>query len=314
MSSISRGRSAMGYERESVRIGTRGSALALWQAKWLWGRLALSSPGLVCSIVTFTTTGDRILDKPLPEIGGKGLFTEELERALLDGSIDLAVHSLKDLPVDNPPGLVLGAIAEREDPRDALVSARWRTVDELPRRARVGTSSLRRSAQLLALRPDLELLPLRGNVDTRVKKALEGDYDAIVLAAAGLLRLGRGDAISMYFDFADMLPAPGQGALAVQCRSDDETTLGYLAGIDHGATRTAVLAERSFLKALGGGCSAPIAALAAVDARGLSLDGLVAARDGSRLLRSSARGTDPEELGRRLAEEAFARGARELLS
>jgi hydroxymethylbilane synthase len=303
----------MSLEPRLVRIGTRGSALARWQADWIRSRLAVSNPGLRCAIVAFSTAGDRILDRPLPEIGGKGLFTEELERALLEGSIDLAVHSLKDLPVDSPPGLTLGAIAEREDPRDALVSAKYRTLGDLPEGARVGTSSLRRSAQLLAVRPDIGLLPLRGNVDTRVKKALDGEYDAIVLAAAGLTRLGRGAAIASYLAVEDMLPAPGQGALAVQCRKDDEATLSLLAGLEHPATRSEVGAERAFLKALGGGCSAPIAALGLARGGIIRLEGLVASRDGSALVRVRATGGDPEELGRGLADEALARGAGELL-
>jgi hydroxymethylbilane synthase len=303
----------MGRERRTIRIGTRGSELARRQAEGIRGRLLASKADLACEIVIFTTTGDRILDRPLPEIGGKGLFTDELERALLVGVIDLAVHSLKDLPVDDRPGLALGAVAEREDPRDALVSARYRTLGELPRGARVGTSSLRRGAQLLAIRPDLALLPIRGNVDTRVRKVMEGDYEAIALAAAGLLRLGRASAIASYLSFDEMLPAPGQGALAVQCRKDDEAALGLLAGIEHGATRAAVAAERAFLKGLGGGCSAPIAALGRLEGDAVELEGLVAARDGSKLIRVHGRGGDPEELGQRLADEAIAGGARELL-
>jgi hydroxymethylbilane synthase len=304
----------MALNKLAIRIGTRGSALARWQAGWIRARLGALRPDIECQILLFSTSGDLTLDKPLPEIGGKGLFTEELERALLAGDIDVAVHSLKDLPVENPSGLTLGAIAEREDPRDALVSARYSTLKELPEGARVGTSSLRRGAQLLAMRPDLKLLSLRGNVDTRVRKAMEGGYEAIVLAAAGLLRLGRAAAISSYFSFEEMLPAPGQGALAVQCRKSDEATLGLLAGIDHPRTRSAVTAERAFLRGLGGGCSAPIAALGRVDGAQLWLEGLVASRDGSRLVRVGGAGVEPEELGKRLADEALAEGARELLT
>ncbi|MGO8695743.1 MAG: hydroxymethylbilane synthase [Rectinemataceae bacterium] len=303
----------MRAEGGTIRIGTRVSALARRQTDWVLKRLSALGPDIECRVLPFATTGDRILDKPLPEIGGKGLFTEELERALLAGDIDIAVHSLKDLPVDNPPGLSLGAVAEREDPRDALVSAHYSTLKELPPGARVGTSSLRRGAQLLAIRPDLALLPLRGNVDTRVRKAMEGEYDAIVLAAAGLLRLGRGSAISSYFGSEEMLPAPGQGALAIQCRKDDKATLGLLALLDHGPTRAAVGAERSFLAGLGGGCSAPIAALGGLDGARIVLVGLVASRDGSRIIRVRGSGADPEELGKRLADEALAEGARALL-
>jgi len=304
----------MSLAGRAVRIGTRASALALWQAGWTRTRLVALWPDIQCSIVPLSTSGDRILDKPLPEIGGKGLFTQEIEHALLAGDIDIAVHSLKDLPVDNPAGLTLGAIAEREDPRDVLVSARYSTLKELPEGARVGTSSLRRGAQLLAIRKDLGLLPLRGNVDTRIRKAMEGEYEAIVLAAAGLVRLGRAQAISSYLNFEEMLPAPGQGALAVQCRSDDEATALLLAGIDHGPTRAAVTAERAFLRGLGGGCSAPIAAIGRIEGPRLELEALVASRDGSRVIRVRGSGGDPEELGSRLADEALARGAGELLS
>jgi hydroxymethylbilane synthase len=303
----------MSSEGRTVRIGTRASALARAQVEGIKARLGALRPDLECRILPYTTTGDRILDKSLPEIGGKGLFTEEIELALLAGDIDIAVHSLKDLPVDYPPGLTLGALAEREDPRDVLVSARYTTLEALPRAARVGTSSLRRGAQLLAIRQDLVLLPLRGNVDTRVRKAMEGDYEAIVLAAAGLLRLGRASAISSYFGPEEMLPAPGQGALAVQCRSDDEGTLALLKLIDHGPTRAAVTAERSFLKGLGGGCSAPIAALGQAQDGDIELQGLVASKDGTKIVRVRGSGGDPEELGKRLANEALARGARELL-
>ncbi|HUW42255.1 MAG TPA: hydroxymethylbilane synthase [Rectinemataceae bacterium] len=297
-----------------VRIGTRSSALARWQADWIRAKLQELRPGLRCAIMPISTAGDRILDRSLPEIGGKGVFTQELEAALASGEIDLAVHSLKDLPVESPPELTLGAVAEREDPRDVLVSARYATLHELPRGSRVGTSSPRRASQLLALRPDLALASLRGNVDTRIRKALEGEYDAIVLAAAGLVRLGRASAVSSYFGFGEMLPAPGQGALAVQCRAGDEAVLDLLGPVDHRPTRVAVAAERAFLRALGGGCSAPIAALGGFDGLTVALEGLVAARDGTALVRVRGSGADPEELGERLALEALGKGGRELLA
>ncbi len=302
----------------SLAPGTRGSALARWQTDWVLTRLREAWPGLDCQPPkVFTTSGDRILDKPLPEIGGKGLFTEELENALRSGEIDLAIHSLKDLPIAASPILTLGAICAREDARDVLISRHGFTFDSLPRGARVGTSSLRRSAQLLAARPDLTLLPLRGNVDTRVRKAMNADYDAIVLAAAGVLRLGLGEYITQYLPFDLMLPAPGQGALAVQCRADDLATLNLLAAIDAAAARAAVTAERAFLQALGGGCSAPVAAYAQPAIHHpqstIAMTGLVAARDGRRVVRVSGQGRDPTALGEQLAQQALAQGGGELL-
>ncbi|MEK9164492.1 MAG: hydroxymethylbilane synthase, partial [Chloroflexota bacterium] len=270
----------------------------------------------------FTTSGDRILDKPLPEIGGKGLFTEELENALRAGEIDVAVHSLKDLPIDDASGLTIGAICQREDARDVLIARDGSTLASLPPGARVGTSSLRRSAQLLAARPDLTLLSLRGNVDTRIRKAVGATpavapYDAIVLAAAGVLRLGLGEHISEYLPFDVMLPAPGQGALAVQCRAGDDATLGLLAAIDDPESRAAVTAERAFLNALGGGCSAPVAAYAHFPLRtshsALAMTGLVASPDGRRAVRVSGEGNDPLALGAELAQQALAQDAGELL-
>jgi hydroxymethylbilane synthase len=255
------------------------------------------------------------LDQPLPAIGGKGVFTAELEAALRAGEIDLAVHSLKDLPTASAPGLALGAIGPREDVRDVLIARDYRALADLPPGARLGTSSPRRAAQLLAARPDLNVWPLRGNVDTRVRKALNGDYDAIVLAAAGLLRLGLGQHIRAYLDLATMLPAPGQGALAVQCRAADAAVLAWLRPLDDGPTRAAVTAERSFLAELGGGCAVPMAAYASVDsAATLTLTGLVASADGQRAVRVTGAGADPHALGAALAAQALAQGARELLA
>lgn len=301
----------------TLTLGTRGSALARWQTAWVTARLCHARPGLDCQTKLFTTSGDRILDKPLPEIGGKGLFTEELENALRSGEIDLAVHSLKDLPIDDASGLAIGAICKREDARDALISRSGSTLASLPPGARVGTSSLRRSAQLLAARPDLALLSLRGNVDTRIRKAMNGEYDAIVLAAAGVLRLGLGEHIAEYLPFDVMLPAPGQGALAVQCRADDSAALELLAAIDDPDCRAAVTAERAFLNALGGGCSAPVAAYAQSTIHNpqsrIQMTGLVASPDGRRAVRVSGEGNDPLALGAELAQQALAQGAGELL-
>lgn len=298
-----------------ITLGTRGSALARWQTEWVAECLRRAWPGLEIRTQLFTTVGDRVLDKPLPEIGGKGLFTEELENALRAGLIDLAVHSLKDLPIAEAAGLALGAIPARADARDVLIARAGLTLEALPAGARVGTSSLRRAAQLLARRPDLTLLPLRGNVDTRVRKALSGDYDAIVLAAAGVERLDLASHVTEYLPLDVMLPAPGQAALAVQCRAADARVRDLLRPLDDAATRAAVTAERAFLQALGGGCSAPVAAYARPSADSqLHLDGLVAAPDGRRVIRMSGAGADPAALGAWLAAEARAQGAEALLT
>jgi hydroxymethylbilane synthase len=302
------------FTARSLTFGTRSSALARRQTDSVIRQLRTAWPTLNFQIKLFTTSGDKIMDKPLPEIGGKGLFTEELEHALRSGEIDIAVHSLKDLPINDAPGLTLGAISERADARDVLVSHISRTLAALPQGARVGTSSPRRAAQLLAARPDLILLPLRGNVDTRVRKATSGDYDAVVLAAAGVLRLGLEDHISEYLSFELMLPAPGQGALAVQCRTDDTTARELLAAIDHAATRAAITAERAFLNALGGGCAAPVAAYARLDPKSLiAMTGLVASHDGRRLICVSGDGREPNALGAQLARRALTEGAGGLL-
>jgi hydroxymethylbilane synthase len=249
----------------------------------------------------------------LPEIGGKGLFTSELENALLSGQVDAAVHSLKDLPVEDTPGIVLAAIPEREIAHDVLVSANGYTLSNLPEAARVGTCSIRRTAQLLARRPDLTILPLRGNVDSRVRKALNGEYDAIVLAQAGLIRLGMQDHISEVFSLEMMLPAPGQGALAVQCRADDSETLKLLAAIHDPITAAAVDAERAFLTGLGGGCALPVAAFAEKSNGQIILTGAVISADGKQAIRLSAVDEEPHKLGERLAELVLERGAEDLL-
>ncbi len=296
-----------------LSLGSRTSPLALWQSRHVLAALQAAWPGLQCVIVPFVTQGDRTLDRPLPEIGGKGLFTLELENGLRDGRIALAVHSLKDLPVDDAPGLALGALVGRADVRDVLVAKNGLTLDELPAGALVGTSSLRRQAQLLAVRPDLTIRSIRGNVETRIHKALHGEYDATVLAAAGLTRLGLDAQISQWLPLDVMLPAPGQGALAVQCRADDATTLGLLAAIHNDAVAQAVSAERAFLSGLGGGCSVPVAAYATVNDGTIHLRGLVATPDGRRIIRVEGRGPSPQELGAALAEEAKSQGALELI-
>ncbi|MGE5251090.1 MAG: hydroxymethylbilane synthase [Bacteroidota bacterium] len=300
-----------------IVFATRPSALARWQTHWVIAELQKARPGVECEEKVITTQGDKILDKPLPEIGGKGLFTQELESELLSGSVHCAVHSLKDLPVQDTSGLTVGCIPLRAEAREALVSAKGYSLSTLPAGAVVGTSSLRRSAQLLALRPDLRTASLRGNVDTRLRKALDGRYDAILLASAGLVRLGLDQHVTEWIQLEQMLPAPGQGALAVQCRLSDEVTLGLLSALEDVSTRRAVTAERSFLSGLGGGCSLPVAAYATGPADGSSailLRALVASPDGKQVVRLSGRGQDAEELGRRLALDAISQGALDILA
>jgi hydroxymethylbilane synthase len=298
-------------------FATRPSALARWQTQWVMNALKYVHPELVCEEKVITTQGDKILDRPLPEIGGKGLFTQELENELLSGAVQCAVHSLKDLPVENPDGLTIGSIPARAEVRDALISKEGFRLATLPPNAVVGTSSLRRAAQLRAARPDLKTESLRGNVDTRLRKALEGQYDAIVLAGAGLMRLGLKDHATEWLALDVMLPAPGQGALAVQCRSEDQTTLRLLAALEDESTRRAVTAERAFLSGLGGGCAVPVAAYAAAvsdQLSAISLTGLVISEDGNKAIRVMGEGTDPRKLGNELAQKAIAQGADEILA
>lgn len=304
-------------KKQTIIFGTRGSALARWQTNMVAEKIRVHFPTLHIKKTIFTTRGDKELSKPLPEIGGKGLFTAELEAALHSGEIDLAVHSLKDLPTENPAGLTLGAILPRENPADVLVSGKGYTLDTLPQNATAGTSSLRRAAQLLAKRPDLNIISLRGNVDTRVKKALDpnGAYDAIVLAAAGLNRMALAAHITQQLPFATMLPAPGQGAVAVQCRADDAETLSILAKIHHPPTEQAVVAERAFLAGLGGGCSVPVGALATIANGMMTLEGMVAAVDGAHIIRLTHTGAaeNAATLGAELAAMALAKGAAKIL-
>lgn len=300
--------------QHNLTIGSRTSNLAMWQTRHVIGRLQESWPTLDCTIEPFITKGDRTLDQPLPRIGGKGLFTLELENALREGRIDLAIHSLKDLPVDNAPGLTLGAIVGRADVCDVLIATGGRTLATLAAGAVVGTSSLRRQAQLLRARPDLAVRSIRGNVETRIRKVRDGQYDATILAAAGVIRLGLEGEIGEHLSLTTMLPAPGQGALAVQCRADDDVTLGLLAAIHQPDVAAAVTAERSFLHHLGGGCATPVAALATAHGDGLTLTGLVLAPRGERAIRVSGQGVGGWALGAQLAREALDLGAGEILA
>ena len=294
-------------------IGSRGSKLALWQAEQARERLLLLNPGIEIKIEIIKTTGD-VKSEPLSVIGGKGVFTKELEEALLDGRIDLAVHSLKDLPTILPEGLSISAICEREDPRDALVMRAGvsGSLLDLPEGAVVGTSSQRRLAQLKALRGDVEVKDLRGNVDTRIRKLDEGQYDALILATAGLVRLGLEERISARIPFNEMLPAVGQGAIGIETRRDNQFAVEATAKLEHGLTRIACLAERAFLRGLGGGCQLPIAAHAVLEGDLLVLDGLVANPDGSEIVRDRLSGPsdEAEAIGSALAEKLIARGAK----
>ena len=296
-----------------LTFATRPSVLARWQTARVAQLLQAAHPGLECTERVIATTGDRELDRLLPEIGRKGPFTAELEDALFTGEVHAAVHSLKDLPVEPTPGIVIAAIPEREAANDVLVCAGGETLSGLPEGARVGTSSPRRSAQLFARRPDLTILPLRGNVNTRLQKLWNGEYDAIVLAQAGLTRLGLSAYISEVLPLEVMLPAPGQGALAVQCRADDTQTLELLAAIHDPLTAAAVGAERALLLSLGGGCSLPIGAFAEKNNGQIILTGAVLSADGKQAIRLSAADKEPDQLGQRLAQFLIERGAAELL-
>jgi hydroxymethylbilane synthase len=302
-----------------ITIGTRGSQLALWQTNWVKAEIQKRHPAIDVEVQVISTKGDRVLDVSLPKLGeqGKGLFTKELEDAILEGRVDLAVHSLKDLPTELPPGLHIGAICEREDVRDALVARpEIRSFDELPQRALIGTSSLRRQAQLRTARPDLVIEPVRGNVDTRLRKLDEGQYDAIVLAAAGLHRLGHANRITEHLNEDLMLSAVGQGALAIETREGDAATAEIVHELDHQVTRLACTAERAFLKGLGGGCLVPIAAHATIESDLMTLHGLVASPYGPEAVRGkkSGKARDAEALGRLLADDLLARGAARILA
>ena len=296
-----------------IRIATRKSALALWQAEYVKARLEQAHPGLKVSLVPMVSRGDKLLDAPLAKIGGKGLFVKELETALLENEADIAVHSMKDVPMDFPEGLGLFCICEREDPRDAFVSNTYDSLDALPPGSVVGTSSLRRQAQLLARRPDLKIHFLRGNVNTRLAKLDAGEYDAIILAAAGLIRLGFEARIRASISVDDSLPAGGQGAVGIVCRTADAEIHALLAPLHHAETAARVTAERALNKRLNGGCQVPIACYALLEGEQLWLRGLVGQPDGGLLLRAEGRGSDAEALGVQVAEQLLAQGAEAIL-
>jgi hydroxymethylbilane synthase len=298
-----------------IRIATRKSALALWQAEYVKARLEQAHPGIEVTLVPMVSRGDKLLDSPLSKIGGKGLFVKELETALLENEADIAVHSMKDVPMDFPEGLNLFCICEREDPRDAFVSNTYASLDELPQGAIVGTSSLRRQTQLLALRPDLVIHFLRGNVNTRLAKLDAGEYDAIILAAAGLIRLGFGDRIAHSLSVENSLPAGGQGAVGIECRTADLELHALLGPLNHADTAARVSAERAMNKHLNGGCQVPIACYAVLEGDDLWLRGLVGAPSGERLLRAEARAPRGEALalGVSVAEQLLAQGAGAIL-
>ena len=294
-----------------LRIGSRGSQLALWQANHV--SALLRQQGHEVTIEVIKTTGDKITDVALAKVGTKGMFTKEIEEALADRRIDLAVHSLKDVPTVLDAKFTLAAIMEREDPRDVFVSKKYNSIAELPNGARVGTSSLRRVAQVKAQRPDLEVIPLRGNVDTRIRKMEEGEYAAIILAAAGVKRLGRTESVREFVDVRTMCPAAGQGALAIEARAGDEQALKHVAYLNHEPSRDAVFCERAALNALGGGCQVPIGAYARKESGRLQLQAVVARPDGSEIIREEQSGNDPERLGASVGAALLGKGARRIL-
>jgi hydroxymethylbilane synthase len=298
-----------------LRIATRKSALALWQAEYVKARLEQLHPGLQVSLVPMVSRGDKLLDSPLAKIGGKGLFVKELEAALMANEADLAVHSMKDVPMSFPQGLGLYVICEREDPRDAFVSNRHESLSSLPSGSVVGTSSLRRQAQLMARRPDLQVRFLRGNVNTRLAKLDAGEYDAIILAAAGLMRLGFHDRIAYAMSPEESLPAGGQGAVGIECRTEDTELHALLAPLNDADSGVRVRAERALNHRLNGGCQVPIACYAVLEDQQIWLRGMVGQPDGTRLITAEARGplNDPEALGVQVAEDLLAQGAQEIL-
>lgn len=303
-------------KRSTIRIATRKSPLALWQAHYVKDALQAAHPGLDVELVTFVTKGDVILDTPLAKVGGKGLFVKELEVAMLDGRADLAVHSMKDVPVDFPKGLGLVTICERADPRDAFVSNHYSSLAQLPQGAVVGTCSLRRQCQLKAQRPDLVIKDLRGNVGTRLSKLDAGEYDAIILAAAGLQRLELEQRIASYIEPEQSLPAVGQGAVGIECRLDDNELHQLLAPLHHQDTADRVLCERAMNNTLQGGCQVPIGSYSQLEGEQIWLRALVGEPDGSEIVRGEIRGdrSAGEQLGQQLAEQLLAQGARQILS
>ena len=300
---------------EIVRIATRRSPLALWQAEYVRSSLIALHPGIKVELVKMVTQGDKILDTPLAKVGGKGLFVKELEVGMLQGDADIAVHSMKDVPIEFPEGLHLGAICQREDPRDAFVSNDHADIKALPQGAIVGTSSLRRQCQLSAWRPDLQIKDLRGNVNTRLSKLDHSEYDAIILASAGLIRLGFKERIRQYLDTDISLPAVGQGAVGIECRIDDERINQLIAPLNHEATKTCVIAERAMNQRLEGGCQVPIAGYAQLEYGQIKMRGLVGRPDGKQVIRGNIEGSakNAEQLGRMLADDLLSRGAKEIL-
>lgn len=300
---------------KTLRIATRKSPLAMWQAEFVKAALEAVHPDLDVKLIPFVTKGDIILDTPLAKVGGKGLFVKELENAMLSDEADIAVHSMKDVPMEFPEGLGLSTICEREDPRDAFVSNHYQRIEDLPAGAVVGTSSLRRQCQLRASRPDLIVKDLRGNVNTRLAKMDAGEYDAIILAAAGLLRLEMPERIASYISPEQSLPAVGQGAVGIECRLDDSETIALLAPLDHAATRIRVLAERAVNNTLEGGCQVPIGSYAELDGDKIYLRALVGSPDGSTMLHREIRGAsqDAEKLGVELAQALLDAGAKSIL-
>jgi hydroxymethylbilane synthase len=300
---------------KTLRIATRKSPLAMWQAEHIKARLEALHPGLIIELVTFTTKGDKILDTPLAKIGGKGLFVKELETAMLNGDADIAVHSMKDVPMEFPEGLELGVICERENPHDAFVSNHYQSIDELPQGAVVGTSSLRRQCQVQQLRPDLVIKSLRGNVQTRLGKLDAGEFDAIILAAAGLLRMEMDDRIASFIPAEQSLPAGGQGALGIEWRANDSAVHDLIKPLAHAPTAACVMAERALNKRLQGGCQVPIAAYATLEGEQLNLRGLVGSVDGKQMLTTEQNGNiaDAEAMGIRAAEHLLTQGAGQIL-
>lgn len=301
---------------KTIKIGTRGSKLALWQANWVKSALIEKAPGLSVELIIIKTKGDKILDVPLAKVGGKGLFVKEIEEALLDGRIDLAVHSMKDMPAEIPEGLCIGAVPKRETPFDVLISKNNRQLSELPENAKIGTSSLRRASQLRHIKPEIDILPLRGNLDTRLKKLETEDLDGIILAAAGVKRLGFEDKISEYLDDGSMLPAVGQGALCIETRESDPDITPIVSLLNHPETKAVILGERAFLSKLEGGCQVPIAAMGKIENETFIINGLVSDLDGKTMLREELSGpvSSSEKTGIELADRLLSKGAREILA
>ncbi len=304
----------MAASRDRLTIGTRGSKLALWQSNYIKDRLE-EITGLPVELKIIKTTGDKILDVPLAKVGGKGLFTKEIEVELLAGTVDLAVHSMKDVPTELPEGCVISATPERVDPRDVMVSGAHYDLDTLPQGARLGTSSLRRRSQVLALRPDLDIVDVRGNLDTRMRKAEEGEVDAVILASAGITRMGWGDRITHYISSDQMVPAVGQGAIGIEIRTDDPFMADVSAQISHHETFTCVTAERVVMRQLEGGCQVPIGAYARIEGDVLVMDALVGSVDGETILRHRLEGSpeEPAMLGLRMVDAMLGLGASEVL-